>query len=119
MIIFDVSLKRWNSPEFLLADMRILDVSPEEVLLFSHSHSLLFFWMWVGDRCGRSSFQQGCQIDERFQSNHGLKAFSFTRFKPGQAISASTTSCFSSSMIKNGQIVQDSIQLFSNCHTVM
>lgn len=34
-----------------LADMRILDVSPEEVLLFSHSHSLLFFsslffWMW-------------------------------------------------------------------------
>lgn len=43
MIIFDVSVKRWNSPEFLLADMRILDVSPEEVLLFSHSHSLLFF----------------------------------------------------------------------------
>lgn len=43
MIIFDVSVKMWNSPEFLLADMRILDVSPEEVLLFSHSHSLLFF----------------------------------------------------------------------------
>lgn len=50
MIIFDVSVEVWKSPEVSLADMRILDVSPEEVLLFSHSHSLLFFpfffWMW-------------------------------------------------------------------------
>lgn len=114
-------MKVCKSPEKSLPVIRILNVSPEDVLLFSHSHSMLcpsFFFVWLWWVLG--------VVAPLFNKVARLMSVSFPitgydpshLLKPGQAISASTRSCFFSSVIKNEQIFQDFIQLFLSCHTV-